>query len=131
MNYDAIPTSLTGIMGEVTTLEHKGSHNTIRNVDECRFKRMDPWIAIWAVGRQGDTSIPVHFSPTMIIECHTPQTIANPRGLRVVTPPTRATHSIFMHDHFIPRLVKQLQKVGGTALVIMGSATARMRKAVL
>ena len=50
VNLDEIPAALAGLLGNVQTLEHKGSLNVMVSFKENHFKRMGTLIAMLAIG---------------------------------------------------------------------------------
>ena len=131
VNYDEMPGSLAGMMGQATTLEHCGTENVILSIADQHFKRMGTLIPIIGVRKDGDALAAVDFDPAIILKCHTQKVIANPHQLLVVSNATGVINSVFMRDKFLPYLVAQLQKVPGEARIVMDSASAHISAPVL
>jgi hypothetical protein len=131
LNYDEIPASLAGLLGNVQTLDHRGSDNVMVAFNEQHFKRMGTLIASLAVRKMGDAFEQVPIRPAIIIKQASPKVVANPHGLLVSTTPTGVISGDYMKDQFIPDLQAQLQALGGKTLVIMDSASAHLSNSVL
>lgn len=131
VNYDEIPASLAGLLGNATTLEHRGTDNVMVSFNEQHFKRMGTLIASLAVRRVGDTWTPIPIKPALILKLNSQKTIANPNHLQVVGLPTGVINADYMQAHFIPDLQAQLQALGGKILVVMDSASSHISKTVI
>ena len=73
VNFDEIPATLAGVMGNVQTLEHAGTANVIVNSQESHFKRMGSLIAMLGGG--------VHYYFGLGVCTHFTSCVAGPQAL--------------------------------------------------
>ena len=74
-----------GGLGNVQTLEHKGSSNVMVSFKEDHFRRMGTLIAMLDVIKEGGDFSALPLDPALILKCKKPKVILNPHNLLVNT----------------------------------------------
>ena len=103
-----IPAALVGVLGNVQTLEHRGSSYVMVSFKENHFKRMGTLIAMLAIIKQGNNLSALPLDPALILRCTKRKVILNNHHLLLNTNPISVTNANYMRDHFVPYLKHEL-----------------------
>ena len=96
VNFDEIPATLAGVMGNVQTLEHAGTANVMVNFQESHFKRMGTLTAMLGVKKQGDLYCTVNLKPAVLLKCKKSKVVQNPHQVQCVTNATGVINTQYM-----------------------------------